>query len=164
MLDPGAGLGMLSAAVCERVIPLTKPRQLEIHAYETDLTLLSSLETTLLECRDRLADYGHKLEYYIHPTDFILDGPCVYDPNGLFVINAEANFDAVVMNPPYKKIGKSSDYAQAMMNSIVCGQPNLYTSFMSLGASVLKPGGQFVAISPRSFANGPYFRSFRRNL
>lgn len=39
---------------------------------------------------------------------------------------------------------------------------NLYTAFLGLGAAVLPPGGQLAAITPRSFANGPYFLPFRR--
>jgi len=38
---------------------------------------------------------------------------------------------------------------------------NLYPAFMALAAALLEPGGQLCAITPRSFANGPYFRPFR---
>jgi adenine-specific DNA-methyltransferase len=33
---------------------------------------------------------------------------------------------------------------------------------MALGVHLLRPGGQLLAITPRSFANGPYFRLFRQ--
>ena len=38
---------------------------------------------------------------------------------------------------------------------------NLYTAFIALALSLLADGGQLVAIVPRSFCNGPYYRSFR---
>ncbi|MGV3772664.1 MAG: Eco57I restriction-modification methylase domain-containing protein, partial [Verrucomicrobiales bacterium] len=41
---------------------------------------------------------------------------------------------------------------------------NLYTAFISLIQRLLIPGGQIVAITPRSFCNGPYFRSFREDF
>jgi adenine-specific DNA-methyltransferase len=41
---------------------------------------------------------------------------------------------------------------------------NLYAAFIAISARLLKPEGQLVAIIPRSFANGPYFRSFRSDF
>lgn len=38
---------------------------------------------------------------------------------------------------------------------------NLYTAFLALTARLLEPGGELTAITPRSFCNGSYFRSFR---
>ena len=42
------------------------------------------------------------------------------------------------------------------------GQPNIYALFMAQAARMLRRGGQQVAITPRSFCNGLYFREFRR--
>jgi len=42
--------------------------------------------------------------------------------------------------------------------------PNLYAAFVALGADALRDGGQLVAITPRSFTNGPYFGHFRKYL
>jgi adenine-specific DNA-methyltransferase len=41
---------------------------------------------------------------------------------------------------------------------------NLYTGFIALVQRLLIPGGQIVAITPRSFCNGPYFRQFREDF
>src|SRR5262249_3674042 len=41
---------------------------------------------------------------------------------------------------------------------------NLYTAFVALTALLLEPGGELVAITPRSFCNGRYFRTFRQLL
>ena len=49
-----------------------------------------------------------------------------------------------------------------LMEKIVHGQPNIYAFFMALAARLLKPDGEIVAITPRSFCNGLYFREFRR--
>lgn len=159
VLDAGAGAGMLSAAVCERVASLRSPRRVEIHAYETDKAVLPLLVETLAEAQGYLADCGHAMEFFIHDRDFILDGPGLVDAD-LF---GSDRFDVAILNPPYLKISKDSRYAMAMAE-IVHGQPNLYALFMALAAYCLKPNAQFVSITPRSFCNGPYFRMFRRWL
>lgn len=70
-------------------------------------------------------------------------------------------FDLVIMNPPYKKLAASSR-ERKLVSSVSTETSNLYSAFMALGVHLLRPGGQLLAITPRSFANGPYFRLFRR--
>jgi adenine-specific DNA-methyltransferase len=41
---------------------------------------------------------------------------------------------------------------------------NLYTAFVALALQQLEPGGQLVAITPRSFCNGTYYEPFHRLL
>ena len=48
------------------------------------------------------------------------------------------------------------------MSDIVYGQPNLYFLFMAMGARLLKNGGEFIYIVPRSFSSGLYFTVFRK--
>src|SRR4030088_2164175 len=47
LLDPGAGIGALSAAVCQRVSLLRAPRHLEIHLFENDGCVLPFLRRTM---------------------------------------------------------------------------------------------------------------------
>src|SRR5258708_35046630 len=65
------------------------------------------------------------------------------------------------MNPPYRKLGPGSAVRQALtFEGADC--PNLYCTFLAIGALALRAHGQLVAITPRSFAHGPYFGAFRR--
>ena len=41
---------------------------------------------------------------------------------------------------------------------------NLYAAFVGLSVKLLEPGGELVAITPRSFCNGSYFKPFRHLL
>src|SRR5688572_2593664 len=41
---------------------------------------------------------------------------------------------------------------------------NLYTGFLAVAVNLIESGGELVAITPRSFCNGPYFRPFRQLL
>src|SRR5260370_7692778 len=44
------------------------------------------------------------------------------------------------------------------------GQTNIYALFMAATAALLRKGGQFLFLTPRSFAAGPYFRLFREKF
>ena len=72
MLDPGAGVGSLSAAVCERLMTSGSPRQIEIVLYENDAMLLPLLEENMRHCREAPISAGHEMRYTIQKEDFIL--------------------------------------------------------------------------------------------
>ncbi len=160
LLDPGAGAGLLSVAVCERVLQQHSPRQLFVHAFEPEQALAEILRSNLEHCKQALAKAGHALTFTVEQEDFI----AVASPHleaSLFKPGISDDFDAVVMNPPYFKLRKDSEHAK-LMQRVVHGQPNAYAFFLTLGARLLKPNGELMAITPRSFCNGLYFRGFRR--
>jgi adenine-specific DNA-methyltransferase len=164
LLDPGAGMGSLSAAFCARVSQLRPSRRLEIHLFENDGALLPFLRQTMEHSKQDLKASGHSLSYCIHEgKDFILDAAAhAFGEPSLFVQKGGlGEFDGVIMNPPYFKLNKESEYAR-VMKDVVHGQPNIYSFFLAAAAQLLRPGGELVAITPRSFCNGLYFRDFRR--
>jgi len=61
---------------------------------------------------------------------------------------------------PYKKINSTSTHRHAL-RSVGIETVNLYSAFVALALMQLVPGGHLVAIIPRSFCNGPYYRRFR---
>jgi adenine-specific DNA-methyltransferase len=162
LLDAGAGVGSLAAAVCERILTLPVPRLVEFVLYENDAMLLPLLEENMQRCRTALQAAGHDLRYAIRSDDFILSTHGRRTQRMLFDdADASEEFDAVIMNPPYFKIGADSAQALAMGDAFQ-GQTNIYMLFMARAADLLRPNGELVAITPRSFCNGLYFRNFRR--
>ncbi len=162
LLDPGAGIGTLTAAVCERVLCIQSPCHLDVHLFEIDQTVIPLLNENMEHCHRVLQRTGRTMSYTIHHSDFILSNSGFFEQELLLNDTSRlGEFDAVIMNPPYFKINKESLHAR-MMSSIIHGQPNIYALFMALATKMLRPGGEFVAITPRSFCNGPYFRDFRR--
>jgi adenine-specific DNA-methyltransferase len=161
-LDPGAGIGSLTAAVCDRFLHLKPAQHLEFHLFENDPDVRPFLEKTIKHCAETLIEHGHSMTYKIHVKDFILDeAATVFGPPSLFNdSSALGQFDGVITNPPYFKVGKASPYAR-VMEDVVHGQPNIYAFFLAASAQMLRPGGELVAITPRSFCNGLYFRGFR---
>jgi len=157
VLDPGAGVGTLTAAVCEKALIQSAPRSLYFELYENDPKLIPLLERTISYCKGRLASAGHELNFVIRVEDFILANA----QSPLFATNTVASFHRAILNPPYFKLRKDSPHAQ-VMDHVVHGQPNIYALFMAISADLLLPGGEMVAITPRSYFNGPYFRRFRK--
>ncbi|MDM9379865.1 Eco57I restriction-modification methylase domain-containing protein [Chlorogloeopsis sp. ULAP01] len=73
----------------------------------------------------------------------------------------KAEFTHAILNPPYLKINAHSQ-VRKLLRAIGLETSNLYTGFMAATAKLLKSGGEFVAITPRTFCNGTYFRNFRK--
>ena len=136
ILDPGAGVGTLSAAVCQRVLGLNSPRHLEIELWETDPDLLPHLRKTMDRCRKSLAAAGHQLDYTVCLDDFILANT----QKTLFKDGPAASFHLAILNPPYYKLRKDAPQARAMEH-VVHGQPNIYAFFLAVAADLLNPGG-----------------------
>jgi len=54
VLDPGAGTGVLSAAICERILNLRSSRRIEFVLFETDPVVLPLLDENMRRCRTLL--------------------------------------------------------------------------------------------------------------
>lgn len=162
LLDAGAGAGSLTAAFvarcCEKRYGV---RVINVTLYELDGDILNALEGTMRECDRRCCEAGIRFTFTIHAVDFIQEMSARL-AGDLFGMPAPA-FDAAIANPPYRKINTGSAERRAL-RSIGVETSNLYTGFIALIQRLLVPGGQLVGITPRSFCNGPYFRSFREDF
>ena len=154
VLDPGAGSGMLTAALASRVLAEHPAVSMHVVAVECDEMVLPFLHETLDACK--AAGEG-KFTFELVAEDFIIAS------TGLEADPRLSDFDLVIQNPPYAKLAASSPHRQALKRFGV-DAPNLYAAFLALATAALRPGGQLVAITPRSFFNGPYFGPFRSFL
>ena len=161
VLDPGAGVGSLSAAfvasMCQRP---RRPDAIALTAYEIDPMLIGHLRATLDLCRAASDDAGIRFEARIVEEDFLEVGARAV-VGDLFAARADERFDCAILNPPYRKI-RAESQERKFLRAIGVETSNLYTGFLALTAQLLAPGGEVVAITPRSFCNGPYFEPFRR--
>lgn len=165
LLDPGAGVGSLSAAFIERCSYETKkPQSVSLDCYEIEPVLIDYLESTLNEAEFQGRTAGIDVNGTIHADDFILS--CAQGSHKDLFQSAESGdepFTHVIMNPPYKKIHSASAHRSALRRAGI-ETSNLYTGFLFLAALRLVEGGEMVAIVPRSFCNGPYFKPFREQF
>ena len=158
LLDPGAGVGSLTASVIARAVREGLAITVHVTAFEVEDRLYRELVETLDDCRAVAARHGITVVADPHRGDFVRWA--TENLAGLLLATDRQRFDLVVMNPPYRKIGASSA-ERRLLARLGVEVPNLYAAFLALGAELLEPAGQLVAITPRSFTNGPYFRSFR---
>jgi len=164
ILDPGAGTGILVAAICDRFIQENR-RDLEIsiQVYENDKNVLPFLQSTLEACKNALNEVDCSMDYQIFGNDFILHHAKV-ERSGEYVVyslDLKTRYDLVISNPPYYKLNKSSPEGLALQH-YVYGQPNIYAFFMLLSGMLLSEKGEMVFITPRSFCSGLYYSKIRK--
>lgn len=160
ILDPGAGSGILSAALIERIWKGKCIEKIELVCYENNSSIIPLLEANLSYIKEVSKI---TLEYKII-TDNYITSQCEDFNEMPGAEQRFANyFDCIVGNPPYKKIPKDALEAKSMP-SVCYGAPNLYFLFASMSVYNLCENGELVYIIPRSWTSGFYFRAFRKYL
>jgi adenine-specific DNA-methyltransferase len=114
------------------------------------------LTATLEDCVETAASQGCTFSFEVRHANFV-----EYATGWLF--ESPDQFDAVIANPPYRKVNTSAPERVATETRGLRAS-NLYTIFTGLAADLLADGGQMSVIIPRSWANGPYHEPFRRFL
>jgi len=162
LIDAGAGVGALSAAFVDEAIRWKKaPEEITIVAYELDPLFASYLHETLALCQNVCKKHGIRFCGEVIVEDFIAAGVAMLQES-LFSRESRS-FNYAILNPPYRKINSTSE-TRHLLRQIGIETSNLYTAFVSLAARMLDKGGEMVAITPRSFCNGPYFKPFRKEF
>ncbi|MFW6297875.1 MAG: Eco57I restriction-modification methylase domain-containing protein [Desulfosalsimonas sp.] len=157
LLDPGAGIGSLSAAFLERWSAGGLDfDEVELHAFEVDESLHPYLSQTLEACGKK-----GQVTSVIRSDDFVIAAANWLENN--FFASPLPEFTHVILNPPYRKIRSDSVHRLAL-RSVGIETVNLYSAFVALSLALLENHGQLVAIIPRSFCNGLYYRPFREYM
>jgi adenine-specific DNA-methyltransferase len=142
LLDPGAGIGSLTAAVAQHA------RNVQIRAtcYELEARFQSELSTTLAGLPNVVGTVDAR-EFIEHAVRLVTSG-------------MSPGYTHAILNPPYKKINTNSPH-RLLLRKLGVETPNLYSCFLACTIALCRPGAQIVAIIPRSFMNGSYFKPFR---
>jgi adenine-specific DNA-methyltransferase len=164
LIDPGAGTGILLAAVCDRINDKAKkPLTVQITAYETDEKILLCLESCLKHCKSSLSKKGHTLNFTIVNSDFIKCNIQCLDNSQEENTHNLHSYDIIIANPPYQKLPRFSPL-RGLLPDIIFGRTNLYGIFIALGITLLNDRGQFVFFTPRSYCSGQYHKKIRKLL
>jgi len=160
ILDPGAGSGILSAAVVELIntrFPIVK--EIELTCYETNIDIIPLLEANMafLMCTSKV-----KLVVNLIKDNYLLSQANDFSSN-LMASLVQKKYDIVIGNPPYFKLPKDAPEA-ASMPEVCYGAPNIYFLFAAMSLFNLCEEGEMVYIVPRSWTSGAYFSRFRSYL
>lgn len=159
ILDPGAGSGILSVALLERLETVEEINSIELVCYENDPNIIELLHSNLSwTCKQTTKNVSYRIvaENYILSQALDYNSMLGADPNA-------KKYDVIIGNPPYMKIAKDAPEAAAMPD--VCyGAPNLYFLFAAMSIFNLKDDGEMVYIIPRSWTSGAYFKHFRKRF
>ena len=147
VLDPGAGSGILTAALVDRLQTARPGLRIHITTVENDPALYPALVETLAD-----VETVDGVTTALVGEDFLT-----------WASSTEERFDLVIQNPPYAKL-RSGSAPQSLLRNRGIVVPNIYAAFLALGLRLLVDGGQQVAITPRSWMNGPYYSAFRHEL
>ncbi len=146
VLDPGAGSGILTAAIVDRVRREAPDVTVVVTAVEMDASLRTPLAETLGNCEEAGAITQ------LIDDDFVA-----------WALSTSDRFDLVIQNPPYRKL-QSGSTTHTVLRSVGVDVPNIYAAFLALGLRLLDSGGQQVSITPRSWMNGTYYGAFRHDF
>jgi len=161
LLDPGAGVGALTAAFVKEVLTRPhRPKVIRAYCFEIEPAFYPSLQRVLKACEHECNEHGVEFDAHSETADFLnvavdhLIGANLFEPRSL------PSFTHVILNPPYKKLSAESR-ERSKLRHVGVETSNYYAAFVWLSMLLLNPRGEMVSITPRSFCNGPYFKAFR---
>jgi adenine-specific DNA-methyltransferase len=156
LLDAGAGVGSLTAAFVSEAVE--EADSINSVCYEISEVMRRHLNETfnLTEglCIDNDVTWSKKVE----EVDFISSAVEELLKDGF-----KPRYNKAILNPPYLKIAAKGP-ERTLIRKVGFETGNLYSAFVGLAVMLLEEGGELVAITPRSFCNGPYFNDFRNLL
>jgi len=152
LLDPGAGQGSLGIAAAEFIWNRDNKKRVSLDSFEMDKTITGMLRKNL-----ETAQELYHFQFSVYEEDYIQSS--VNDIGW----NVQKKYTHVVMNPPYQKMATRSLHHR-LLEDIGINTVNLYSAFVWLALEMVKPDGQVIAIIPRSFCNGTYYRPFREYI
>jgi adenine-specific DNA-methyltransferase len=154
LLDAGAGVGSLTIAFLERLLQGNLPKAIAITSFEIDSILVRYLNQNISHYKTVFADKNIEFRHNMKNEDFIEHS----NLTGLF--QSGTGYTHAILNPPYKKINSDSLHRR-QLRAMGIETVNLYSAFVALSLLQLKDKGELVAIIPRSFCNGNYYKPFR---
>ena len=153
--DPGAGTGILSTSLAARIYDYN-PTPMSIFGFETDRRVAEDFSQAWKLFQEQAE----------HPIDHSLFGSFAEHAEALLTTGEWPDLpkpDYITTNPPYIKLAKSSELSQILAKHGIA-VTNIYAAFVALAICWLKDDGCLLAILPRSFASGDYFKVFRKWL
>ena len=164
VLDPGAGTGILSAAMVEELAKGGTVEEIALTCYETNAGFLPMLRDNLERIRKKCYhDYKVRLHVTVKEEDFLLARGPMKPDDGQVSLLAAPSYDLILSNPPRELLPPDAP-AMALSRRLCSGETDACYLFAAAVSSLLAPGGQAVLLLPVVFASGAYLEKIRRYL
>lgn len=138
LLDPGAGIGMLSAAavagLCGRSTP---PDHISITACEMNPQLIPHLQATMALCARQCAAADIAFKAEIIEGDFLEFAASQLEP---IFTQVPTRYNLALLNPPYRKI-QTASRERRILRRLGIEVSNLYAGFMASVSNCFKQVG-----------------------
>ena len=163
VLDPGAGTGILSAAVVERICEsCPECKQIFLTCYENEAEFIPMLEDNLERIRKKARhDYDVRLYVTVYEENYITESQNHYTVTLFDTV--EDKFDIIICNPPTGMLDKRTDEA-LRAGGVTQLKINEAFLFAKLAARHLEDGGKLVIMLPTTVASASALTAYRREM
>lgn len=163
VLDPGAGTGILSAAVIEELCKRAKRcRAIFLTCYENDPAFVPVLEDNLERIRKKVRhDYDIRLYVTVYAENYITESQNHYTVT--FTDTVEDKYDIIICNPPTDLVEKGSGEANRA-GGVTQVKINSAFLFAKMAARHLEEGGRLVILLPTVVASASSLTAYRREM
>lgn len=164
ILDPGAGTGILSAALIEKICNSgnSNIKEINLFCYETNPEFLPMLKNNLERIRKKCRhDFKIKLVNNISDKSFLIE--CADSYKDSLFTDQNPKFDIIIANPPEELYEKNSVEA-SVFSDICTSDTDASVLFTMLCSVMLNEGGQICALLPTQIAYSAYLAKFRKKL
>ena len=163
VLDPGAGTGILCAALVEEICERAPAcRQIFLTCYENNPEFIPMLEDNLERVRKKARhDYDVRLYVTVYSENYITESQNHYTVTLFDTV--EDKFDLIICNPPSDMVEKSADEAKRA-GGVTQVKINEAFLFAKMAAKHLEDGGSLVIMLPTTVASASALTAYRREM
>lgn len=163
VLDPGAGTGILSAAVVEEICErCTSCRAIFLTCYENNPEFIPMLEDNLERIRKKARhDYDVKLFVTVYEENYITESQNHYTVT--LTETVEDRFDIIICNPPVELIEKGSGEANRA-GGVTQVKISSAFLFAKMAARHLEEDGRLVIMLPTTVASASALTAYRKEM
>ena len=163
ILDPGAGTGILAAALIERILrECPECKTLFVTCYENSEVYLPMLRDNLERIRKKCRhDFGARLYITVYEENYLTESKKHYTVT--FRDTVEDKYDLIICNPPSELYERDSEEAISAggVTQLKIGAPFL---FARMTARHLEDGGEAAIMLPTTVASASSLTPFRREM
>ncbi len=156
ILDPGAGTGILTAALLEAICRQGSVARVYVTAYENAADFLPMLKNNLERLRKKAKrEWNVRVVYEIIEENFLLSARSA---------DTTIPYDYIIMNPPHDLFSKDAPELLPFREELTAANTEAAYAFALRCLPLLGPSGQMVTLLPTPCATAVTLTHFRERL